>query len=138
MTLAKSNPDTNCLTIEGITEPVILDYFETLNAGDFEGTAALFAPDGVMYPPFESAIAAADLADYLEAEAVGMTLYPQQGILKNLAEDRQIEVRVTGKVDTPYFSVNVAWSFVLNSEREILAVEIKLLASPQELLNLRR
>jgi hypothetical protein len=48
------------LQIEGITEPSILRYFETLNAGEFEATAALFAVDGVMRPPFESDIVGTD------------------------------------------------------------------------------
>ncbi|MEC4985017.1 MAG: nuclear transport factor 2 family protein [Oscillatoria sp. PMC 1068.18] len=137
MKLAKLNADANYLTIEDTTNSVIADYFTTLNAGDFEGTAALFAADGVMYPPFESAIAAPDIAAYLAAEATGMTLSPQQGILEH-TEDNQIKLKVSGVVKTSYFSVNVAWSFVLNSERQIRVVEIKLLASPQELLNLRR
>jgi len=31
------------LTIEGITEPIVIRYFETLNAGNFDDTSALFA-----------------------------------------------------------------------------------------------
>ncbi len=33
------------IVIEDITEPTILRYFETLNEGDFEATAALFTVD---------------------------------------------------------------------------------------------
>lgn len=39
---------------------------------------------------------------------------------------------------TPLFWVNVAWLFILNpQQKKIMAVTVKLLASPQELLNLR-
>lgn len=37
--------------LDGITQPTILGYFATLNAGEFDTTADLFADDGVMYPP---------------------------------------------------------------------------------------
>jgi len=126
------------LTIEGVTEPRILSYFETLNAGDFEATAALFATDGMMKPPFESNIVGADrIAAYLNQEALGIKVEPRQGIAQALEHD-QIQVQVTGKVQTSLFGVNVSWLFVLSQQREIVAATIKLLASPQELLSLRR
>jgi hypothetical protein len=40
-------------------------------------------------------------------------------------------------VQTSAFGINVAWLFLLNSHQKILSVTVKLLASPQELLNLR-
>jgi hypothetical protein len=126
------------LTIEGITEPTVLRYFETLNAGNFEATSALFTADGVMRPPFESGIVGPDaIAGYLQQEAQGMKLEPRQGIAQIL-ENEQIQFQVTGKVQTPWCGVNVSWLFLLNQQREITAATIKLLASPQELLNLRR
>lgn len=125
------------LTIEGITEPTVLRYFETMNAGDFEATAALFAADGTMHPPFESGIVGSNaIAAYLRQEAQGMKLEPREGIAQTLDND-QIRVQVAGKVQTPLFGVNVSWLFVLNQQREIAFATIKLLASPQELLNLR-
>jgi Nuclear transport factor 2 (NTF2) domain len=126
------------LAIEGIAEPAILDYFQTLNAGEFEQTAALFADAGTMYPPFEAPVVGRDaIATYLQTEAQGMQLYPRQGIVQQL-EDGQFQVQVAGKVQTPLFGVNVSWLFLLNPAREITAATIKLLASPQELLHLRR
>lgn len=126
------------IAIEGIAEPTILQYFETLNAGKFEATAALFVKSGVMYPPFESPVAGPDaIAAYLHQEAAGMKLYPHQGIIQTL-EDGQIQVEVTGKVQTSIFGVNVSWVFWLTPQQQIAAVTIKLLASPKELLNLRR
>ena len=144
MTLAEDLPSTTEsvavveVKIEGITEPVLVRYFETLNAGDFQATAALFAQEGTMYPPFEEPKVGKDaIAAYLEAEAQGMILSPNQGIAETL-EDGLIDIKVSGKVQTRWFGVNVSWSFVLNSEREILEATIKLLASPQELLSMKK
>ncbi|MBW4567489.1 MAG: nuclear transport factor 2 family protein [Tolypothrix carrinoi HA7290-LM1] len=124
--------------IEGISEPVILRYFESLNAGEFDETASLFAPDGVMQPPFESGIVGLDaIATYLKQEAQGIKAEPRQGISENL-DNNQIEFQVSGKAQTTWCGVNVMWLFVLNQERQIQFTRIKLLASPQELLNLRR
>ena len=65
-----------------------------------------------------------------------MKLHPQQGMSQTL-EDGKIEVQVNGLVQTPLFSVNVGWLLVVNSQQAILSATVKLLASPQELLNLR-
>lgn len=126
------------LAIEGVTEPIILRYFETLNAGDFTTTANLFAADGELNAPFEEAIIGRDaIVSYLATEAKGMKLQPRQGVAEALEDDRT-KVSVAGKVHTSIFSVNVAWQFILTADREIASVKVKLLASPQELLKLRR
>lgn len=126
------------LIIEGITESSILRYFQTLNAGDFSATAALFAVDGELHPPFESSVVGRDpIATYLEQEATGMQLLPKQGAVEKM-DHGYTQIQVKGKVKTPLFSVNVGWIFVLNAQQEIAAATIKLLASPQELLSLRR
>lgn len=126
------------LTLEGIDEAVVLRYFQTMNAGEYDATAALFAPTGVMHPPFEQPIEGLDaIATYLKAEAKGMQLFPTQGTVETL-DNEQIQVQLSGKVQTPMFGVNVGWIFILNAQREILYAKIKLLASPQELLSLRR
>lgn len=126
------------LQIEGITEPSILDYFATLNAGEFTATAALFATEGVMHPPFESGIVGTKaIASYLQQEAQNIKADPRQGIIENLAHDH-ILVQVTGKVQTSWCSVNVLWLFNLNQTGKILYAKIKLLASPQELIALRQ
>lgn len=129
---------TTDLVIEGITESVVLRYFETMNAGDYEATAALFADTGAMHPPFEKPIEGRlAIASYLKAEAKGMQLFPRQGIAQTpLNEPTQIQV--TGKVQTPVFGVNVSWAFVLSPNKDFFSARINLLASPQELLRLRR
>ena len=128
---------TSSIKIAGVAKPAVLRYFETLNAGDFAATANLFAEDGVLHAPFEEPIIGKSSIDtYLKTEARGMQLEPQQGISQDL-EDSLVEVQVSGRVQTAAFGINVAWLFVLNSHQEILSVTVKLLASPQELLNLR-
>lgn len=124
--------------IPGIPEAVIVQYFHTVNAGQYAATVALFAEDGVMNPPFEGNITGREaILAYLRAEAKGMTLNPKEGIMQSLAEG-YLEAQVGGRVQTPLFEVNVSWQFVLNPQRQIAKVTIKLLAEPQELLNLRR
>lgn len=144
MTLAEDLPSnsesvsTTEVTIEGLSDPVVLRYFETFNISDFQATAALFAEAGAMHPPFEEPLVGPEaIATYLEAEAKEMKLYPRQGIAETL-EDGQTQIQVSGKVETRWFGVNVSWLFVLSQEQKILLATIKLLASPQELLSLKR
>jgi hypothetical protein len=128
---------TSSIKIAGITKPTVLRYFETLNAGDFEATANLFAEDGVLHAPFEEPIiGSSSIATYLKTEARGMQLEPQQGV-SQILEEGNLEVQVSGRVQTSAFGINVAWLFLLSSDQKLLSVTVKLLASPQELLNLR-
>ncbi|MBE9014316.1 nuclear transport factor 2 family protein [Pseudanabaenaceae cyanobacterium LEGE 13415] len=121
------------LSIDGISHPTILQYFETLNAGDFEAVSELFAIDGAMQPPFEKPIAGRDaIASYLKQEATGLTALPQAGIVTE--QDYQI----TGRVQMPMFGVNVTWYFIINPDEQLTFLRIKLNASPQELANLRQ
>ncbi len=127
-------------SIEGFQSdrPVINHYFATLNAGEFAQTATLFTETGQLYPPFASVVAGREaIAQYLAAEAMGMQLLPHTATEEPL-KDGNLQIQVVGKVKTTLFSVNVAWLFVLTPEEQILGVAIKLLASPQELLKLRR
>lgn len=128
--------------VASLSEPAIRAYFETFNAGDFQATANLFAAEGQLLPPFESAIVGHDaILAYLEAEAPGMTLLPQEEApsFPSAADDMSADcINIVGKVQTTLFTVNVGWQFSLNSESEILSVKIKLLASLQDLLHLKR
>lgn len=129
---------TNSLTIEGIEEPNIINYFTTINREEFEQTATLFTEEGQMLAPFEKPIVGREaIASYLKKEAKGMKLLPNQ-IIHQSSEDNSFQHQIQGKVKTSLFSVNVAWYFNLNLEQKITIVKIKLLASPQELLNLQR
>lgn len=132
------SPSSEEFQIEGITEPTILRYFLSLNAGEFEKTAEEFAVDGVMHPPFESGIVGRDaIVRYLQQEAQGIKATPREGVAETLDEE-QIQFQVTGIAQTNWCGVNVLWLFILNQQRQIVYTKIKLLASPQELLSLRR
>ena len=129
---------TEKLSIEGITELTVLRYFETMNAGDFDATATLFTTDGTLKAPFESPLVGQDaIAAYLHQEAQSMKLEPREGITETI-ENEQTQVQVSGTVQTSWCGVNVSWMFVLNQQHEIAAATIKLLASPQELLNMQK
>lgn len=121
------------LSIDGISHPTILQYFETINAGAFDVTSELFAIDGAMQPPFEKPIVGRDaIAAYLKQEAPGLVAMPQAGTTTD--QDYQI----TGRVQMPMFGVNVTWYFTLDQDDQFTFVRIKLNASPQELVKLRQ
>lgn len=126
------------LTKEDNQKNLVIDnYFATINQEDFEQTAALFAEDGKLLAPFEEPIIGRDaIALYLHKEANGMKLLPQKKMCE-LTANNVDQIKVTGKVKTSLFSVNVAWFLNFNSEQQITEAKIKLLASPQELLGLR-
>ncbi len=131
MKAAESLANIQIEVIAGIAEATIWQYFATLNAGEFTTTAALFADNGAMYPPFESAIVGTEaIATYLQQEAQGIKAVPRQGLEETL-EDGQIQVQVSGKAQTYWCGVNVLWLFTLNQQRQITYTQIKLLASPQ-------
>lgn len=127
---------TDTLAIEGISKPAILNYFSTVNQEEFTQTASLFAEHGSLLAPFEKPIIGrVKIAAYLSKEAKGMKLLPQQGICET--ESDLEKYKILGKVKTALFSVNVAWYFTFNQDEQIATVQIKLLASPQELLSLK-
>jgi hypothetical protein len=120
--------------IEGIDEPTIAAYFVRLNSGDYRGTAALFADRGQLAPPFENAIEGrTEIAAYLEIEASGMSFWPESGALL-IRDDNLAQYHIQGKVKTNYFTINVSWLIQLNAAKEILLLEVKLLAELAELL----
>jgi|GEM_PF-2340509 len=117
-------------------------YFLTFNAGDFGATAALFAEDGVLFPPFEDGILGQEaIASYLQAEASGMTLNPRSAMLVP-PEDEPTQpgqkVEVKGTVKTPLFGVPVRWIFRVNAGDRICSVGIQLQASLEELLHFKQ
>lgn len=129
-------PTEHSIAIAGIEELAIVNYFATINQEEFSQTAALFAEDGKMLAPFaEPIVGRENIAAYLAEEATGMKLLPVQGILET--EEENETYKVLGKVRTSLFSVNVAWYFTLNCDRQLTSARIKLLASPQQLLNLQ-
>jgi hypothetical protein len=130
------------VSIEGITNPTILNYMDNMNANDFGSLIQLFANDGALQPPFQRPIVGKDaILRFFNEECQNLNLLPERGISEP-AEDGYTQIKVTGKVQTPWFGaavgMNMAWRFLLNPENKIFFVAIDLLASPKELLNLVR
>ncbi|WP_298617816.1 nuclear transport factor 2 family protein [uncultured Thermosynechococcus sp.] len=119
----------------GIDEPTLIAYFAALNDERYEEVAALFAEEGVLYPPFEEPIIGRGaIAHYLHLEAAGMRAEPRKGELL-AQEGTERCYRLVGKAKLPLFSVNVAWQFGLNTENQITFVKVDLLATLEELFN---
>ena len=134
-------PAPSKITIAGVMEPAVLNYVEAMNADNFKAAVELFTVDGALQPPFQKPIVGREaIAKYMQEEAQGLNMMPQQGICET-RPDGSKQIKVTGVVQTPWFGVNVgmniAWRFLINPQGKIFFVAIDMLASPQELLNLR-
>lgn len=130
------------VSISGVTNPTILSYMDNLNANDFDALIELFTPDGALQPPFQRPIVGKEsILRFFREECQNLKLVPQQGVSEP-ADGGFEQIKVTGKVQTPWFGggvgMNIAWRFLLNAEGKIFFVAIDLLASPKELLNLMR
>ncbi|WP_373479910.1 orange carotenoid-binding protein [Geminocystis sp.] len=130
------------VSIPGVTNATVLNYMDNLNANDFDTLIELFLPDGALQPPFKRPIVGKDnISRFFKEECQNLKLIPQQGVTEP-ADGGFTQIKVTGKVQTPWFGGNVgmdiAWRFLLNPEGKIFFVAIDLLASPKELLNLIR
>ena len=128
------------VSIKGVDNRTVLSYMENMNAFDFQAAAALFAEAGALKPPFrEPIVGQENILAYMREECYGLKLFPEQGVSEP-AEDEFTQIKVTGKVQTPWFGdsvgINLAWRFLLSPEGKIFFVGIDLLASPQELLSL--
>lgn len=103
-------------------------YFTTLNLGQFQATAALFSPQGVLHPAVEDPVVGQDaIATYLQQECAGMRLQPGQRLAFVLT-DGQTLVRVCGVIKLCPFGTSVAWTFRLNLNGEIEQVRVELLS----------
>jgi hypothetical protein len=130
------------VTIEGVTNTTVLGYINNMNANDFDAVINLFAPEGALQPPFQKPIVGRDnVLRYLQEECQNLKLMPERGVSEP-ADDGFVQIKVTGKVQTPWFGaevgMNMAWRFLLDPQGKIFFVAIDLLASPKELLNLIR
>ncbi|MEO0374696.1 MAG: orange carotenoid protein N-terminal domain-containing protein [Cyanobacteria bacterium P01_A01_bin.17] len=128
------------VSIKGIKNPTVLSYIENMNAFDFPAAVALFAEEGALKPPFQEPIVGPDdILAYMREECYGLKMMPEKGISQP-TEDGFTKIKVTGKVQTPWFgdavSINLAWRFLLNPEEQIFFVGIDVLASAKELLSL--
>jgi hypothetical protein len=130
------------VSIAGIDSPTVSAYMNNLNANDFNALIELFTPDGALQPPFQRPIVGKDnVLRFFKEECQNLKLMPEHGISEP-ADDGFTQIKVTGKVQTPWFGagvgMNMAWRFLLNPDGKIFFVAIDLLASPKELLNLAR
>ncbi len=130
------------VAIAGVTNPTVLSYMNNLNANDFDELIKLFEEDGALQPPFQRPIVGkASILRFFREECQNLKLIPEQGVTEP-ADDGFVQIKVTGKVQTPWFGgnagMNIAWRFLLSPESKVFFVAIDLLASPKELLNLSR
>jgi Orange carotenoid protein, N-terminal/Nuclear transport factor 2 (NTF2) domain len=130
------------VTIEGVTNATVLGYINNMNANDFDAVINLFTADGALQPPFQRPITGRDnVYRYLREDCQNLKLLPERGVVEP-TEDGFTQIKVTGKVQTPWFGagvgMNMAWRFLIDPEGKIFFVAIDLLASPKELLNFAR
>ena len=130
------------VAIAGVTNPTVLSYMDNLNANDFDALIELFAPDGALQPPFQRPLVGKErILTFFKEECQNLKLIPEHGVSEP-ADDGFTQIKVTGKVQTPWFGggvgMNVSWRFLLNADGKVFFVAIDLLASPKELLNLAR
>jgi hypothetical protein len=130
------------VSIEGVDNQTVLSYMNNLNANDFDALIELFAPDGAIQAPFQKPIVGKEnVLRFFREDCQNLKLIPERGVTEP-AEDGFTQIKVTGKVQTPWFGagvgMNMAWRFLLNPDGKIFFVAIDLLASPKELLNLVR
>jgi hypothetical protein len=130
------------VTIQGVTNQTVLDYMNNLNANDFDVLIDLFLPDGALQPPFRRPIVGKEaVLRFFRDECQNLKLIPDSGV-EEPAEDGYTQIKVTGKVQTPWFGaavgMNIAWRFLLTPENKIFFVAVDLVASPKELLELVR
>jgi uncharacterized protein YozE (UPF0346 family) len=126
------------IDIQGINEPVICEYFERLNNGEFTATAELFAEQGYLNPPFDKQLQDRDaITQYLEQEAQGITFFPESGAIL-MSDAHYTQYQIQGKVELNWFTVNISWSITLSAAKEIMSVDVKLLASLDDLLSFSR
>jgi Orange carotenoid protein, N-terminal/Nuclear transport factor 2 (NTF2) domain len=130
------------VSIDGVTNTTVLSYINNMNANDFEAAVNLFAPNGALQPPFQKPIIGRKaILDYMREECQGLKLMPERGTIESM-EEGYTSLKVTGKVQTPWFGssvgMNIAWRFLLEPQDQIFFVAVDLLASPKELLNLVR
>jgi hypothetical protein len=142
MVLPQQASERSKVSIEGVDNTTVLSYINNMNANDFDAVIELFAADGALQPPFQRPIVGKDAVfRYLQEECQNLKLIPERGN-NEPAEGNFNQIKVTGRVQTPWFGANVgmnmAWRFLLDPEGKIFFVAIDLLASPKELLNLIR
>ncbi|MEP0899946.1 MULTISPECIES: ketosteroid isomerase family protein [unclassified Nodosilinea] len=101
------------VTIEGVTNPTVLASMDNLNANDFNELIELFTPDGALQLPFQRLITGKEgILRFFQEDCQNLKLIPERGVTEQ-AEDGFTQIKVTGKVQTPWFGagvgMNIAW-----------------------------
>lgn len=136
MTNISSVNGSQFINIQGISDQTIYEYFTRLNNGEFVATAELFTEQGCLTPPFDQPIQGRSaIAEYLEKEAKEIASYPKWG--EKLKQGLLNEYRIQGTVAISQFVFDMEWFIQLNSAQEIIMLEVKLIASLEDLLNFR-
>jgi hypothetical protein len=100
--------DRTNVSIEGIDNPTILSYMNLLNANDFDNLIELFLPDGALQPPFQRPILGKDaVLRFFREDCQNLKLLPERGVSEP-SEGGFTQIKVTGKVQTPWFGAGVA------------------------------
>ncbi len=138
----KDMSERTSVQIDGVSNTTVIQYMNNLNANDFDALIELFEPEGALQPPFQKPIVGKEnVLRFFREECQNLKLLPERGV-EEPAEEGYTQIKVTGKVQTPWFGgnvgMNIAWRFLLNPQNKIFFVAIDLLASPKELLNLAR
>ena len=98
-----------------------------------------FSTTALFSPPSSARFGREAILKFFKRDCQNLKLIPQGGFGEP-AEGGFNQVKVTGKVQTPWFGrevgMNVAWRFLLDENNKIYFVAIDLLASPAELLKL--
>lgn len=124
------------INIQGILDSTIYEYFTKLNNGEFTAAAELFSELGILAPPFDKTVQGKkEIAQYLKKEAKGIKSCPEQG--KILEQGYLTEYQIKGTVEISQFVFNVEWLIELNSDQEIIMVEVKLTASLEDLFDFK-
>ena len=71
---------------------------------------------------------------YLEEQAKGIIFSPEYGEIL-MSDSNHTQYQIQGKVELNWFTVNISWLFELDIAKEIILVDVKLLASLDDLLS---
>ncbi len=107
-------------------------YFDAVNAQRPSAAASLFCEEGVLVAPLGVQVRGrVAIATYLADKCEGMALHPEQISLVDSST-----IVILGRVKCPAFTVHVEWKFHM-AEAEIAVLQVRLLASLQQLTHLR-
>ncbi len=122
--------------IQGISDPIIYEYFTKLNNAKFTEVVELFSEQGCLTPPFDKLLQGkGEILQYLEKEAKEIKSYPEQG--ETTQKGSLTGYQIQGTVEISGFVFNMEWFIQLNSDQKIMIVEVKIVASLEDLLDFK-